>query len=313
MKLIKALLLSVGLAVSAFAHAQPIKIVTSFPVGSGPDNLARSMAEILGDKWKTQVIVENKPGGGGQVALEHYVQNTFNNRDMLFWSNDNFVSYPELYNTKDKTISKTKFLFPMHTVQLALAVSPQFNNYQEFLAAAKKRSNFGSWGIGSAAHLAALEFTRGVGITDFAHVPYANYGQWWTDIANQQITFSFAPIASTFQLEKGGKLRYLAVLSDRRNPNYPNVPTLQELTGLKINEHGWSAIWVKESIPADAERDLHRDLTEAYNSARIQELFKTLNYVTMSISPSESRNFMRAEAEKFSRSVKKFNLSVEQK
>jgi tripartite-type tricarboxylate transporter receptor subunit TctC len=305
-------LLSLLLATICFvAVAQPVntpkKIITSFPVGSGPDVLARKIAENLSEQWKHPVIVDNRPGANGTIAMDAYLAEP-TGQSIYLAPNDNFTSHPILYNTQKYTQSM-KVLSPVFKVDLVLIASPEIANWPALLAAAKQNPSIGSWGIGSGGHVAGLEFADYLGVSA-VHVPYRDFSQWFIDVSSKQLSYSFSTVASTAKLEKAGKIKYIAFSSNKRDPDYPNVPTLKELIGRNIGSPVWAAFYIHATTSEATSNKLHLDVQAAIKSAAVQETINALNYRAWYDSPGEFDKQVRSDRELFRHASTKFNITV---
>jgi tripartite-type tricarboxylate transporter receptor subunit TctC len=306
-------LLSLLLATICFvAVAQPVntpkKIITSFPVGSGPDVLARKIAENLSEQWKHPVIVDNRPGANGTIAMDAYLAESAAPQSIYLAQNDNFISHPVLYNTQ-KYLQSMKLLSPVFKVDLVLIASPEVTDWQSLVALSKQRVSFGSWGVGSGGHIAGLELAEHLGVPA-VHVPYRDYSQWFIDVSSKQLLYSFSTLASTAKLEKAGKIKYIAFNSNKRDPDYPNVPTLRELTGKTIGSQQWIGFYIHADTPNSITNKLHRDIQTVIKSAAIQETFDSLNYRMWLATPSEFEKQIYTDRETFLRAYNRFNITV---
>jgi tripartite-type tricarboxylate transporter receptor subunit TctC len=306
-------LLSLLLATICFvAVAQPVntpkKIITSFPVGSGPDVLARKIAENLSEQWKHPVIVDNRPGGNGTIAMDAYLAEAAAPQSIYLAPNDNFTSHPILYNTQ-KYSQAMKVLSPVFKVDLVLIASPEVADWSALVTAVKQNPSFGSWGVGSGGHIAGLEFADYLGVSA-VHVPYRDFSQWFIDVSGKQLSYSFSTVASTSKLEKAGKIKYIAFSSNKRDPNYPNVPTLKELIGRNIGSPVWAAFYIHADTPEATVNKLHQDVQTAIKSATIQETINALNYRGWSDTPGDFEKQVRSDRELFRWVSNKFNITV---
>ena len=176
------------LALAASAHAQPVRIVTNIPVGSAPDTVARKLADVLSTKWKTTVIVENRPGASGVIAIEYYNNQPADGNTILMLDSGAWSTMPILYNKEDQ-FAKLQPLVPIYSNDWVIFANSRIQTLADLRAAIKDRPFYGSWGIGSAGHLCGIEVARVLGVPA-THVPYKEYGQWFADIANGELAFS---------------------------------------------------------------------------------------------------------------------------
>jgi len=299
--------------VSALLLWQPVvaqdnrvfKIISSFPVGSGPDTLSRKIADELTKELGMPVIIDNRPGGNGVLALNQALKEDPNSY-ILYSGNDNMIQYPAL--TDRGLVDRFRGLRQAMWSELMLATGPGITDLQQL--AAGGTVNYGSWGMGSAAHMLGLEFSRGLNLRDPVHAPYRDYGAWFSDVSNGVLTFSFVTIASTQALERAGKLRYHAVVGSQRNSRYPNVPTLQELTGQTAHAIGWAGFFVHQSLDPKKEQDLKRSLDRVYRTPAVVDSLRNLDYNAKDMSINEFRSLIQQEQTKFTAFVRANNISI---
>jgi tripartite-type tricarboxylate transporter receptor subunit TctC len=289
---------------------KPVKIITSLPVGSGPDTISRKLAEKLSNKWGVPVVVENKPGGNGAVAFGAYADTAADGYTILSGDAGNFVGYPILYN-KPEALSTIEPLTGQNMTNMMLVVAPSIKNLADLKAQVKKNPTFASGGVGSPMHLEGLELASYLK-ADATHVPYKDYGTMWVDTSTGLVTYTFAAIGSTQKLEAAGKLKYLAIAGKNRHPDYPNVPTVNELTGQnKDFLRAWVVFYVKKNAPADAKAKLVSDISEVMQTAELQDMLKTLAYRYPPAQPADLQKFVDGETKQFNKMVKQYNVSVQ--
>lgn len=308
MKKILAVLFACLVSTSSFADT--FKIISSFPAGSGPDRLLREYAEELSVQWRTPVVVDPRPGAAGSLAMNAHLADPANS--VLAVANGEFIGHPIL-NNNATLVNQLKPLSVLVVSDLVLATSTKTENFDVLKARVQKKSTFGSWGVGTLPHVAGLQFSEALGSTDVVHAPYIQYGPWFVDIASQKLDFSFVTIASTRELEKAGKLKYIAVLSTKRNSDYPNVPTMNELVGNAVTyESVWFGLYASKSLPADRLKKLEADtINISTNSEKVNAVRKQLYYQGM---PGQTvdriEKMINDERARNQAAFKKYNISI---
>jgi tripartite-type tricarboxylate transporter receptor subunit TctC len=164
----------------AAQDGRSFKIISSFPVGSGPDTLSRKIADELAKEMGMPVIVDNRPGGNGVLALNQALRESPDSY-ILYSSNDNMVQYPIL--TDRNLVDNFQGIKQAMWSELVLATGPGTTTLGQL--AKTGTVNYGSWGVGSAPHVLGLEFSQGLGLRDPVHVPYRDYGAWFSDVSNE--------------------------------------------------------------------------------------------------------------------------------
>lgn len=293
--------------------SKPVKIIVSLPVGSGPDMLARLLAEDLSAKWQQPVVVVNRPGGSGQVAINAFLgESSSDNHVILFTHNQDVISYPVLYQKSD-FLNNIEPIATSHKGYLTLVVSGTHKNLKAFLQkiATQEKISIGSWGIGSSSQLLALQFLDQNQIqTVPVHVPYREYAQWFTDIANGTLDFGFATHGSTLAMFQSGKISWAMTADSQRTPHAPNIPSWTEVTNqtAKIAKI-WSAFYVNSNMPADIKQKLQADLENSIRASNYQKRLHILLYETYSVSMDEFRADLVKETQEYKDLLKKYKIS----
>ena len=300
---------SAFIAVSSpvWANSSTVKIISSFPAGSGPDTLSRKVAEQMSLQLKVPVIIDNRPGGNGAVAMNQALNEKNSDDIILYASNDNLVVYPLLTNDY-QLISNFKPLKEALWSDLVLATGPNVKSVKEIFQSS--RVSYGSWGIGSAPHLMASELSNSQKHKDSVHVPYKEYGAWFTDINNGALSFSFVTIASTSNLEKAGKIKYLAIASERRNSQYPTLPTMKELTNHPLTLVGWAGLYTPTTMTSSRAQELKLAMDNAYQSPEVLETARALNYNLRNFSTDEFKNVVQQDQEKYKEIIRRYNIKI---
>lgn len=305
--------LTAVLSLSVLASDFPtktVKIVTSLPAGSGPDAVIRRLSDQLSAKWNVPVIIDNRPGGNGVVAVSAYNRESTDAHTLFFTSNDVFVSNPVLYKQPDLM----KDLEPISGLLLSnlmVITAANVNNLAELKTLSTKNPSFGSWGIASAAHINGLELGTYFGVPSI-HVAYKDYGMWFVDVMNGLLPYSFATIGSTRKLVDAGKLKYLASASDVRDPRYPTVPTFKELTGQDIGTaHPYTAFFVKSTVAPAIKERLTKDIADALNTPTMQTALDSIGYSPWSLTGPNLKKFIETDAKQYKKSIDFYKIAIE--
>jgi tripartite-type tricarboxylate transporter receptor subunit TctC len=239
MKILKTLAVAVGMATCAVtAMAQnypdkPIKIVVPFPAGGGTDNLTRMIANAVNVKYGWTIVVENKPGAGGNLALETVAKSKPDGYTLVMAQTDNVVLNPLLY--KKLNYDPVKDLEPLGMISkgaqvLVVRADSPYKTLSDVVAAAKTKSGhvtFATPGTGTVAHM-VLQLWEGSSGVDFTHVPYKGVAQALPDLIGGQIDLYMGTVPTMQSHIEGGKVRALGVTSGQRSTVLKNVPTYSE-------------------------------------------------------------------------------------
>ena len=254
-----ALLLSVAFLIPA-AHGQgypnkPLKLIVPFSAGGSSDVLARGVAKQLGEQLGEPVVVENRAGAGGMIALEFVAKSPADGYTLLFGTIGTNGIGPALY--KNLAFDPVKDLAPvssLHTLPNVVLVNAALpaKSMAELIALAKSRPGqitFASAGSGSASHLSGVLLKSATGI-DILHVPYKGGGTAMPDVLSGQVSMMIETVTSALSAIRSGKARALAVTTAERWPSLPDVPTMIEagVPGFVITS--WTGLFVPAATPA---------------------------------------------------------------
>jgi tripartite-type tricarboxylate transporter receptor subunit TctC len=319
-------LILVRLAIATFAftalaaHAEvaggrPVTLVVSYPAGGGADLMARLIAPGMAQALGQTVLVENKPGGAGQLAGS-YVARAAPDGATLLLDASSFAVTPSLYPRM--TYDPAKAFTPIAVLALfpnVLVANPQFpaRTVKEVLALAKAspgRIAFASSGNGSAQHLAGALFEDTAKV-EMLHVPYRGGGPAMNDVIAGQVPLFFANLASSLGQIQSGRLRPLAVTSRQRSAALPNLPTVEEagLAGYEVYE--WNPVLAPAGISADTRRQLVAAVQRAMAAPDVQERIRALGGEAFGGGPEAAAKFLQQQHELWARVVRERNIKAE--
>ena len=309
------LLATLVLAAKSFAAfpEKPIRFVVAFAPGSSTDIVARLIAEQLSASLGQPVIVENKPGAGGNIATQGVMNGPADGHTLLFHS----VAYavnPTLFGNAGYDAVKD-----LQAVALAgftpnlLYVHPDVkaNNLPELLALARNgKLAYASSGNGTTTHLGAEWLFRGLAKVDVTHVPFQPAA------ATNAVVSGQVPIASTSMppavpFAKTGKVRPIAVMSLKRSPALPDVPTVAELGYKDFEANTWFAVFAPAKTPAAVLDLLNAEINKAQAVKSVLERFDTLSLEPGRMDRATLRRYVETEVLKWGQLVKELNIKVQ--
>ena len=307
--------------VSSISHAQsawptkPITLVVTYPPGGGADGMARLIAPKMGAVLGQSVIVENRPGAGGQLGATLVARANADGYTLLFDASS-FAVNPSLYTKLPYDSSKAfKTIAVIALFPNVVLVNPQVaaKNILELtnLARSKKdKLSYASSGNGSAQHLAGALFEYATSI-DMVHVPYKGGGPAINDVMGGQVPLFFGNIASTLQFIQSGKLRALAVTSAKRASALPDVPTLAEagVKGAEINE--WNALFAPSGTPEPVIEKIADALQKAIDTPEVKARIAQLGGEIQKGGPKVANDFIQSQMAQWAKLVKDKNIAVE--
>src|SRR3954465_15795608 len=234
---------------------QTIHLNVPFTAGTGPDLLARILGEELRQRWNQPVIVENKPGASGNIGTQAAARANPDGQTLLVTVNT-FVMNASLYRSLPYD-PETSFvpIVEIATGVLALVVHPSLGvgSFAEFLAAARAKPgeiNYASPGRGTPQHL-AMELLKLTAQVNLTHIPYAGSAGAVKDLAGGHVSAMFLPVHTALPLAESGNIRILAVGSEKRAHQAPQVPTLAELGVADFDVDLWYAVLAPAGTPDD--------------------------------------------------------------
>jgi tripartite-type tricarboxylate transporter receptor subunit TctC len=308
-------------AVPAVAQAdfpnKPVTIVTAFPPGSGPDAVLRLVAEKLGKTWNQRVLVENKPGGGGFIAMDGVKRAAPDGHTLLQLDSEHLSALPHLYKSRNfvtlQTFEPVASLFRT-PFMVAVASDSKWKSMTDLLAAVKAKPGqvtYGSWGIGSPGHLGAEQLELASGL-EMQHVPFRETSQLFTSVGSGDVSWSFGSIPSSQGPYKAGKLRYLAIAAAKRVPQLPDVPTVAEAggpAGFEVNS--FVVLVAPKGIPAAVRAKINSDVAKAIAEPDVKARFDTFAFEPIAWSSEEIGRNAQIKSKVYEQLVNRKNISLE--
>jgi tripartite-type tricarboxylate transporter receptor subunit TctC len=308
------------LAISANAQpatwpAKPITLVVTYPPGGGADAMARLIAPKLGEALGQNVVVDNKPGAGGQIGASFVAKAAPDGHTLMLDASSFAVNpalYPKLPYDANKAFRPIGVIAQFPNVVLVNAQFPP-KSVAELIALARSRKDavsYASSGNGSAQHLAGALFASATKV-EMVHVPYKGGGPALNDVIGGQVPLFFGNLASTLQHVQSGKLRALAITSAKRSSILPDVPTLAEagVPGAEIYE--WNAVFAPGGTPDPVIQKLGAALQKAIDSPEVKARIAQLGGESQRTSPEAAQAFIRNQMSLWARVIKEHNITTE--
>jgi tripartite-type tricarboxylate transporter receptor subunit TctC len=310
-----AALFTAGAAAQADYPAKPVTLVTAFPAGSGPDAVLRLVADKLGRIWNQRVVVDNRPGGGGFIAIDQARRAAPDGYTLLQLDSEHIAALPHLYKSRNfvtlqhfdpvASLFRTPFF-------VAVPTDSKWKNMSDLIAAAKAGPvSYGSWGVGSPGHLGAQQLEALAGV-QMQHVPYREVSQLYTNVGSGEVAWSFASIPSSQGVYKAGKLRYIAVATARRVPQMPDVPTMAESggpAGLEVTS--FVSLLAPKGVSPAIQSKINADVAKVIADPDIRARFDTFAFEPLAWSPDEIRRQAEAKSKVYGELVRRGNISLE--
>jgi tripartite-type tricarboxylate transporter receptor subunit TctC len=278
-----------GTAAAAYPE-KPIRLIVPFPPGGGTDATARIVGEAMAGSLGQQIIVDNKPGAGGNIALEAAAKAPADGYTLLFGFSTTLTVNPGLY--KSMPVDVQKDLAPISTLvsaQYILLVNPSLgvNTVAELVAKAKAepgKINYASGGKGTPLHLGAEMLKARAGI-DMVHVAYRGGGPASKSVMANETQVLFGSFASSLPKVQEGALKALAVTGPKRSAALPNVPTMAEAGYPEFLVTSWSGILAPAGTPKAATDKLHAAIEKALATESVKQKLEAVGQEVEGSSP----------------------------
>ncbi|NYT35571.1 tripartite tricarboxylate transporter substrate binding protein [Allopusillimonas soli] len=302
---------------TAFAQtpypAKRINLIVGFSAGSSIDLVARVVANKLSDKLGQAIVVENKPGAGGNIAAEHVAHSAADGYTLLVVANSIAIS-PALYKnlgfdpTKDLTAISYIGIGP---VILKVNSKTGFNNLGELITYAKAhpaKLNYGSSGVGGTPHMATVLFEQITG-TKMTHIPYKGGGDALAALLGGQVDVLINPLLGNVESDK---VKSLAITGDKRSPLAPSVPTFGELGYPKYDVGVYYGIMGPAGMPSDIVNKLNNEVSAVLADPEVVESLTGKNGIVLKAETAdEFQTFLDNDMERWKKVVEAGHVSVE--
>lgn len=316
--LLKCWLTTSVLMVTLSAHAdypdRPITLVVPYTPGGFTDNLARAVAKPLGERLNQQVIIQNLPGGGGNIAAAKVAKSPPDGYTIYIGNNAtitlNTLIYKSLPFDPLKDLAPVGLIGESHAA-LVVPSSLPVRSFPDLLAYARSKPgalNFGSTGSGGVSHLSG-EMLKSVYKLSMTHVPYKGTVPATTDLLGGQLQLMFNDAA--YAHIKSEKLRALAVTGSKRLSNFPEIPTLAEVGVSGFETYAWFGIFVPTGTPSAIINKLSRELMVVTQDPSLKAWAQSQNGQMLSGTPQELADFLKSDLAKWAPIVKETGIVSE--
>jgi tripartite-type tricarboxylate transporter receptor subunit TctC len=302
----------------AWAQSYPtkqVRFVVGFPAGGATDVVARAISQNLSEALGQPVVVDNRAGAASNIAAE-IVATAPKDGHTIFMGTVSTAINPSLYKklaydaVKDfaaiTQVTDTPFMFVVHPSLPAKSV-------KEFIAIAKSRPgqlNYGSAGNGSGGHLFTAMFGSMAGVS-LVHVPYRGASFATTSVLAGETIFMFDNIVTTLPLARSGKLRALAVTTQKRSRTAPDIPTIAESGVAGYDANAWFGVFAPAGTPVTVINRLHSEIARIVNLPDIRDRFLALGAEPVGSTPEQFSAFYRKEVAKWAKVVKDSGAQID--
>jgi tripartite-type tricarboxylate transporter receptor subunit TctC len=294
--------------------AKPVRIIVAYTPGGGTDLIGRVLARKLGDAWGQQVVVENRPGAGGNIGTEAVAKAAPDGYTLGIAPSTHAI-VPSLFSKLPfDTMRDFTFITQVATSPNLVVCHPSVPaaNVKELIALARRRPGqltYASAGVGATTHLAG-EYFKSVTAIDVVHVPYKGSSQAQIELAGGHVSFMVDSMPSGLPRVRAGKTRALATTGRIRYAALPHTSTVLE-SGLNYESVSWWGVVGPAGIPQPVVNKLLTDITRAMGEADVKEMLATQGADAMASTPKQFLDYVRQETELYAKIIRTANIRIE--
>ena len=312
-----ALLLAGPAAAAEKFPNRPVRMIVPYAPGGATDIVARQLATRLSEFWGYQVVVDNRAGGSGVIALETVARAIPDGYTLMVGNvSTNAISEPAF--AKTMTIKPSRDLAPVTNlieIPHMFMVNPTVpvSTLKQLAEYAKtNRMAYASAGIASYPHLDAARLVKAMGV-DMTHIPYkGGAGQIIPAIIGNEVQFTMLNLASTLPHLKAGRIKPLATTWPTRRPEFPDVPTMVESGYPGIGTNAWNGLFAPAKLPPALLAQIYRDTAKVMEAPEMKEaLGKQLISVVISKSPADYAKFVNEDIAKWAAVIRENNITLD--
>jgi tripartite-type tricarboxylate transporter receptor subunit TctC len=321
MKLLVAAAFVVPSATACIAAAQtfpvrPVRIVVPQAPGGASDALARIMGQKLSDRWRQQVVVDNRPGAGGVIGTDIVAKAAPDGYNLLLAYDGTHAINASLYKSLPfNTLKDFSTVATLANVPFVLVINPALpaKDVSEFVAYAKTNAgkvNYGSAGNGSVNHLLGVMFGKGAGV-QLVHVPYKGAAPALTDLIGGTIQAVFTSMPSVIGFAQAGRVRALAVTSAKRSNTLPTLPTIAEAAIPGFDVHPWFGLLAPAGTPALVVKQINNDIAGLIRTKEVADAFAAQGAEPFITTPDAFSQMLKRDIEKWAVVVKESGAKLD--
>jgi tripartite-type tricarboxylate transporter receptor subunit TctC len=305
--------LATGVALAQSYPSKPIRVIVPFVAGGAVDALARMIGQKVSEQLGQPVVIENRPGAGGNVAADAVAKSPADGYTILQNTNGQAIS-PAIYRTLPFDVVRDFIpVTQLVASQLVLAASPKherLTSVKELIAQAKAKPgslNYGMTGVGNPLHL-TMEMLKTAAGVDIQAVPYKGDAAIFPALITGEIHVAIVPMATSLGHVRGGTVRALAIGGSKRSPALPDVPTVAEAALPGFESTSWQGWFVPAGTPPDVVAAIQRAAAKALTAPDVLERLRTGGNEAVGSSSEEFATRFRADLAKFAKIVKEAHI-----
>jgi tripartite-type tricarboxylate transporter receptor subunit TctC len=294
--------------------ARPIRLIVPFPPGGGTDILARAIGQKLTESMGQQVVVDNRPGAGGNLGVELTVKAARDGYTILMVSASYAVN-ASIYKLGFDPMRDLSPITQVATVPFVLVAHPSLpaNGVKDLIALARAKPgqlNYASSGTGSAPHLAGALFTL-MTSTQIVHVPYKGGAPALNDVLGGQVQLLFSTVIQALPHVKSARLKSIAIAGLKRSPTLPQVPTIDESGVPGYDVTNWFGLLAPAGTPAPILARLNAEVVKHLQSPELTQRLAAEGAEAAGSTPDAFEQLIRKDIDKYTRIVKEARIRAE--
>lgn len=293
---------------------KPVRVVVPYPAGGAVDSFARVLTQQLSELWGYPVVVENRAGASTMLGAEQVAKSPADGYTLMLTAELTLVTVPHLYEKIPyDPLRDFAPITALVSATQALVANPSLpvKTVHDVVTLAKAKPGeltYGSFGIGSTGHLNMEVFQAMTG-TRFNHIPYSGAGPALNDVVGGHVNLMLAALSIVKGSVKGGKLRVIAVGSDRRSSEFPDVPTISESGVPGFQAKSWFGLVAPAETPPEIIKKINQDVIKVMsNPAFAQQYLAAQGLEPITGTPEQFAAFMRTETKKWGKVVRDANI-----
>jgi tripartite-type tricarboxylate transporter receptor subunit TctC len=295
--------------------SRPIKIIVCLPAGGGVDTVTRIIADKMSKILGQPVVVENKGGQSGNLGTEFVYSSEPDGYTLLASQPAPITTAPLLFKKLNFDPTKFEPVAVMSAISNTLLVRPDFpaNTVKEFIAYVKAnpgKITYASQGNGTTSHLTGAMFDAATG-TKMNHIPYRGTAPAINDLIGGHVDLMFNELATSIELHKGGRAKLLAVTSEKRIEELPDVPTMQEAGVPNFISDTWNAISAPPKTPPAIVAKLNAAINEALQDPEVKAHYTRLHLTAVGGPPANMAKIVKADTERWGAVIKSAKVTLE--
>jgi len=306
-----------GIASAQQYPAKPIRIVEPYSSGSGPDAVMRILGDKLSRSWGQQVIIENRPGANGFIAIGEAKKAAPDGYTLLAVDNTHMALQPHVF--KQLPYDPNRDFEPVGPVYwthffIVVPADSKWKTVADLVNDARSKKGdltYGSWGIGSVAHAGSAMFESGTG-AQMTHVPFKEMGQVYTAVGNGDVAWAFGTAATAGPMYRAKKVRFLAIAAPKRLPEYPDVPTVSEAGGPPGFEvRTWVGLFAPKGTPKPIVERINAEIAKVLADKEVKDRLGVFGFEPYIGAPGELTKAIDSDSQQFSEVVKRARISLD--